>query len=87
MSELEERTEEVSTLLGLDLKLTFDPDPILVESEITGKFWNGCIPWMLFNGDEVLLERCDFNAVSAYLSALEWIGTERVLLRRVYEYP
>ena len=87
MSELEERIENVSTLIGLDLKLTFDPDPILVENEVTGNVWDGTIPFMLFNEDKVLLERCDFNAVSAFLSALEWIGTERVLLRRVYEYP
>ncbi|MCK5308735.1 MAG: hypothetical protein KAJ73_09000 [Zetaproteobacteria bacterium] len=75
MSELEERTKGVSKLLGLDLNVTFDPDPILVETETMGRFWDGTVPWMLFNGDEILLGRSDVNAILGYLSALLWMKT------------
>ena len=76
MSELEQRIEKVNTLIGLDLRLDYDDQPLLVQSESTGeKFWDGTIPFMLYNGNELLLGRSNFNTVDGYLSALLWMGT------------
>jgi len=73
-----DKAEAMNELLNLDMNLTINHTPILIESK-TGNFWSGCVPWMLFNGEELLLDRTDYRAVEGFLSGLEWLGTTKVV--------
>lgn len=85
MSELEERTEAVNDLLGLDLKLTHFKSAVPLKDKAGTEYWSYCIPWMLTNEDKDLLGRCNFNKVSGFLSALEWLGAKTIIKVQVIE--